>query len=365
VIHQPQDAPGKRGGPSATMADDIPPGPVVPEPDPDGDAAPGASGPGGLDAGPGGGDGPDGGGPGPSGDPHGSPGAPPRSPRAAGEADGAAGPGGAPGPDPDPGVSAVHPRLWQRRVAVLREEGRRRLRWVVAGVVVLVLACVAMLVLHTPLVAVRSTTVSGAEHTGVGAVLAAAGLTGHPPLIDVDPTAAAAAVERLPWVAHAVVVRRWPDAVSVAVTERVPLGAVPLEGGGAALVDATGHVLTWERTAPSGLVLSVPVAPGPPGTVLAGADRPALHVGGALTGALAGRVSSVTAGADGTVALGLGRGLTAELGTPADLGAKLDAVASVLAGADPRGPAVIDVTIPDQPTVGPPPPAPRTRPGAR
>jgi cell division protein FtsQ len=333
-------------GSGAVVPDDVPPGPVAPDPDSQGRED--APGPAGLGHGPGTGEGRAGGGPVPTADP-----------------DGPARPDRAPGPDPDPGGSAVHPRLWQRRVAVLREQGRRRLRWVVAGVVVLVLACVAMLVLHTPLVAVRSTSVSGAGHTGVGAVLAAAGLTGHPPLIDVDPPAAAAAVERLPWVAHAVVVRRWPDAVSVTVTERVPLGAVPLEGGGVALVDATGHVLAWERSAPAGLVLSVPVAPGPPGTVLAPADRPALHVGAALTGSLAGRVSSVTAGANGTVVLGLGRGLTAELGTPADLGAKLDAVASVLAEADPRGPALIDVTIPDQPTVGPPPPAPRARPGGR
>ena len=40
-----------------------------------------------------------------------------------------------PGQEPS---SEVHPRVWQRRVAVLREQGHRRLRWVVGGVVVLV-----------------------------------------------------------------------------------------------------------------------------------------------------------------------------------------------------------------------------------
>ena len=71
----------------------------------------------------------------------------------------------APGPrlPPGPGADAVvHPRVWQRRVAVLRDQGRRRLRWVVAGVAALVALCVALLALHTPLLALRHATVVGA-----------------------------------------------------------------------------------------------------------------------------------------------------------------------------------------------------------
>ena len=41
------------------------------------------------------------------------------------------------------------------------------------------------------------------------------------------------------------------------------------------------------------------------------------------------------------------------LGSTAGLEAKLTALASVLAGAHVSGPAVIDVTVPDEPTVGP------------
>jgi cell division protein FtsQ len=228
---------------------------------------------------------------------------------------------------------------------------------VVAAVAVLLALVVALLALHTPLVAVRHTTVVGASHTGTAAVLEAAGLTGNPPLIDVNPTAAATRVEALPWVAHAVVARHWPDAVTVTVTERVPLGALARPGGGVALVDRTGRVLAWEADAP-GLVLSLPVPPGRPGSVLPRVDRPALAVGVALTGPLAGRVSDVGVAADGSVTLDLGRGLTALLGPPNDIPAKLAALASVLDEAHPRGPAQIDLTIPDQPTVGPPPVAP-------
>jgi cell division protein FtsQ len=253
-------------------------------------------------------------------------------------------------------ASVVHPRVWQRRVGVLRDQARRRLRWVVGGVAVLVAVCVALLTLHTPLLALRHATVVGAPHTGAQAVLQAAGLEGDPPLIDVDPKSVAARVESLPWVAHAVVVRHWPDSVTILVTERVPLGSVARPGGGVALVDASGRVLAWQATT-AGLVLVAPVTPGRPGTVLPAAARPALAVASALPTTLAGRVQRVTANSLGMVTLGLGKGVSAALGSTQDLAAKLVAVASVLAGVHVRGPAVIDVTVPDEPTVGPPSPA--------
>ena len=52
----------------------------------------------------------------------------------------------------------------------------------------------------------------------------------------------------------------------------------------------------------------------------------------------------------------LGGGITAVLGSTTDLQAKLIALASVLAGAHVSAPAVIDVTVPDEPTVAAPPP---------
>jgi cell division protein FtsQ len=256
--------------------------------------------------------------------------------------------------------TVVHPRLWQRRMAVLRDQGRRRLRWIVGGVAVLLAACVAVLALHTPLLALRHTTVLGATHTGTEAVLQAAGLVDDPPLIDVDPRATALRVERLPWVAHAVVVREWPDSVKITVTERVALGSVARPGGGVALVDATGRVLAWEDGAAPGLVLAGPVTPGRPGTVLPSAARPALAVASALTPTLAARVVEVAVDTHGMVTLDLGARLSARLGSTQDLQAKLVAVASVLAGAHVSSPAMIDVTIPDEPTVGPPPAVART-----
>ena len=258
------------------------------------------------------------------------------------------------GAPPEP---AVHPRLWQRRVAVLRDQSRRRLRWVVAGVVVLGALLSALLTLHTPLLAVRHATVEGAAHSGTPAVLRAAGLTSDPPLIDVDPRATAAKVERLPWVDRAVVVRHWPDSVTIRVTERVPVGAFARPGGAVAVVDDTGRVLAWEPGPAAGPALAGPEPPGAPGSVVAPADRPAVTVASELPAPLAARVGAVTVNAAGAVTLSLGGGVRGVLGDTASLHQKLLSLASVLAATRVRGPAVIDVSVPDQPTVGPPGPA--------
>jgi cell division protein FtsQ len=225
----------------------------------------------------------------------------------------------------------------------------------VAGVSVLAAACVALLVLHTPLLAVRHATVQGATHTGAAAVLDAAGLADSPPLIDVNPKTAAAQVERLPWVKRAVVVRRWPDSVVVRVTERVPVGAFALAGGQVALVDATGRVLAWEPGPATGPTLGGPVAPGRPGTDIAAADHPALEVAALLPASIAGDVATVSVDHSGALTLTLAGRVTAVLGDDVELPAKLVSLASVLEDTHVTRGTQIDVTVPGEPVVGPQP----------
>ncbi|HXX91965.1 MAG TPA: FtsQ-type POTRA domain-containing protein [Acidimicrobiales bacterium] len=237
-------------------------------------------------------------------------------------------------------------------MAVTRARGRRRLRVAIAVATTVALAAGTVALLFSGLFSARHVTVRGSLHTPAPVVLATAGLDASPPLVEVDPGAAAARLERLPWVARATVVRRWPDSVTVTVVERVPVAAVDRRGG-VALVDASGRVLAWPAAAPAGLpLLAAPVGVGRPGSTLGAGARPGLTVAAALPPALARRVQGVDVGRDGTVTLDLGSGLRAELGAPSTLGAKLEALASVLAGAQPHGPALIDVTVPDEPLVG-------------
>ena len=86
-------------------------------------------------------------------------------------------------------------------------------------------------------------------------------------------------------------------------------------------------------------------------------------VGAALPDAVVGRVQALSLGPTGTVVLSLSGRLTVDLGTDSQLGAKLASLSAVLEEARPAGPAVIDLTIPDQPTVGPPPPPAAGSPG--
>lgn len=247
----------------------------------------------------------------------------------------------------------MDPRIGRRRAQVTRARGRRRLRVVLAAVGLVVVGVGALVVLHSSLFSARHVTVVGAGQTGRGAVLRAAGLRGTPPLIDVDSGAAAARVEALPWVGVATVERHWPDSVVVRVTERVPVAVVSAEHA-FFLVDVTGRVLERTALAPPGVpLLSSPAHAGAPGTTLGPAARPGLVVAAAAARALPGRVAGVTVGARGTVTLDLGKGLRAVLGPASDVGSKLAALASVLAGTAPNCPELIDVSVPGEPTVTP------------
>ena len=96
-------------------------------------------------------------------------------------------------------------------------------------------------------------TVAGPHpNTATAAIEAAAGLGGHPPLINVDPGPVAARVEQLPYIAAAQVHRHWPDGVQITVTERVP--ALQMAGPGRSGRSSTPGAAPWasSRRGPPG-----------------------------------------------------------------------------------------------------------------
>ena len=136
----------------------------------------------------------------------------------------------------------------------------------------------------------------GSVHTPAAEIVAVAGLSHDPPMLDVDPGAAAARLEQLPWVSTATVSRQWPDGVRITVVERTPVAAVhtapPAQPW--ALVDRTGRVLGDVAAPPAGLVqLVVPVVPGLPGRDLAAAAAPGLRVAATLPRAFSAQVTQV------------------------------------------------------------------------
>lgn len=249
---------------------------------------------------------------------------------------------------------AAHPKVVARRRSVRRRHSRRR-TLVLAALAVLSLGAAALWPLaHSRFLSARALAVTGNKETPTAAVLRAAGLSTHPPLIDVHGAAAARAVEALPFVLHATVTPHWPDGVTVAVTERTPV-AVAAEGSRWAVLDRTGRVLALEPSPPAGLVHLVSIgSPGAPGTTLAG-GRASLTVAASLPAAFAAMVTAVSPSPGGGVDLALDDGVGVVLGTPTDLPAKFEDVASILAGAALAPGSVIDVSVPPSPAVAPPP----------
>lgn len=255
-------------------------------------------------------------------------------------------------PQPTPGGRLrMDPRIRERRVAVKRNEGRRRLR------VLLVLGGLAMAigaaygVTRSPILDVDRVLVKGATFTASEEINRAGGLVGRPQLADVEPAEVALDIERLPWVEQATVVRHWPSTVEVQIVERMALATIAAEGGGWALVDRTGRVLAVQEAAPQELAQVIAPAAPAPGRQVHSAAQAGLSVVEALPAALSQSLETVTVAEDDTILLGLKSTPTVMFGPAEQVRPKLVALSTLLARVDLRGVKGIDVRVPTAPVV--------------
>jgi cell division protein FtsQ len=252
----------------------------------------------------------------------------------------------------------IDPRIRERRNAVARHRGRRRLR-ALAAVGAVVLGLVLLDVgLHSSLLSVTHIGVQGTHEEPVAAVVKAAGVARHRPLFGLDEAAVEADVDALPWIASSRVQRHWPHTIVVTVTERVPVAQVAVAGGHWAEVDGSGRVLAVGETRHTGLPRLAVAAPTAAvlnaGTRLPAADRPALAAAAALPDLPPQRlneVEAVTVKAGTGVDLTLSDGATVLLGPPTDLSTKLAALATVVSEVDMSGVRTIDLRVPGQPAL--------------
>jgi cell division protein FtsQ len=245
----------------------------------------------------------------------------------------------------------MDPRIRERRVAVARDAGRRRLRIlaIVGGAFGLVAGAYG--ITRTPLFDVDHVRVEGAAQTGTPQLLEASGLAGHPQLADVKPPAVVAKLERLPWVQEAQVVRHWPGTVEVKVVERIPMATLPAAGGGWALVDDTGRVLGVTPTPLDGLVQLASAPAPPPGDEVPPATLGGLTLLDALPPSLSERVNGLTIADDGVIdvhAVGLP---VIHFGPPTSVRAKLVALTTLVARTNLKGATAIDVRVPTAPVL--------------
>ncbi|MGH9114021.1 MAG: cell division protein FtsQ/DivIB [Acidimicrobiales bacterium] len=242
----------------------------------------------------------------------------------------------------------VDPRMRSRRIAVQRDQGRRRLKrftLVLAGVAVVLSAYAAT---QTPLLDVDRLVIEGAARTDVGDVRSAARIELGDPMIGVDTGRAAARTEELPWVEHAEVVRRWPGTVEVRVTERSPAAVVEVAEGRFALVDREGRVLEVTTRPPAGL----PALTGDPGAIAEGGElgadaRAALDLLAAVGERLPGVVVAVSTDLDAELA----GGGAVRFGSTEQLDAKVVAVSTVLGDVDMACLKLLDVRVPGSPAL--------------
>ena len=128
------------------------------------------------------------------------------------------------------GTVAVDPRMRARRIAVIRAEGRRRLRVLAVVLGLVLLAVAAWGISRTPLLDVDRITVTGTGPANRAEVLESSNVSVGLPMLFLDIDEAQRSVESLPWVRSAQVWRDWPATVRITVEPRVPAAVVPCLG---------------------------------------------------------------------------------------------------------------------------------------
>lgn len=215
--------------------------------------------------------------------------------------------------------------------------------FVLAGVAIV--AGVAYTLLGNRLLVVRSVAVTGTQLVSPAQVLAAADVPDGTPLLSVDAGAVTRRVEAIRDVATATVSKGWPDHLVIAVTERVPVMALRMAGGGYDQVDSSGVIVRWAEARPAALPLLVSSVPG---GALRGSPAVTAAAGvlGELASWLAGQVAELRPAAAGAgpeqVTLSLRDGKTVQWGSAGNAAQKNRELAALLPG----GARDIDVSAP-------------------
>jgi cell division protein FtsQ len=249
-------------------------------------------------------------------------------------------------------TARIDPRFRERRVAVVRAQGRRRLRVLVAAATAIGVAVAAWLAVTSTLLDVDRIVVRGTAAVPDDVVRSAAGVEPGDALLLVDLGAVEQRVEAVPAVLDARAQRDLPDGLRIAVVEREPTAWANRGDGTVAIFDATGRVIA---EAPADAHPPLPEIGGLPrlpaaGRTSAGAAT-ATGVLADLPAELRARVvTTVVFG--GVVTLGLDDGVEVRLGPPRSVAAKARTAVAVLAALGGTPVAYVDVRVPSAPVTG-------------
>lgn len=221
-----------------------------------------------------------------------------------------------------PRVVPAGPRLAAR--AAQERRGRRSVllrRTGIAAAVLLPLLLLGWVVLASSLLAVDKVVVTGAVRLSEAEVIEAAGVRPGTPLARVDTGSVQRRVGALGAVRSVTVSRRWPDAVTVVVVERVPVVAVP-HGRSLQLLDISGVQIAEVARIPRGVYRLETTSPA--------ATKAALTVLHGLPRGIAGRLGSLRATSPEQVILVLRDGRQILWGGPVEAASKAAAVLALI-----------------------------------
>jgi cell division septal protein FtsQ len=246
----------------------------------------------------------------------------------------------------------MEPRLRDRRIAVRRAAGRRRLRWFVVVGAIAVVIVGALALLGSPLFSVEAdqVRVTGDVYTSPERLQQVIDDLVGTPTLTVDTQAAEEALEAIPWVDEARVRTHFPRGVSIEIRERHPLATYQGHDGQFRVIDRDGRVLDVLQGQPIAYMLIT----GPdPVNLAEGEFAPVGYSAAAelvrnLTPGVRGRVASMSVSADGSdLRLLLLDGPEIRFGAANDLLTKLVRLETVLPTVADQPVTVIDVSTPE------------------
>ncbi|MEN8233525.1 MAG: FtsQ-type POTRA domain-containing protein [Actinomycetota bacterium] len=248
-------------------------------------------------------------------------------------------------------MNTMDRKIAERRHEITEERARGRLRWLLWLVLVTGLIGATVWTFTSPLLAIQTVTVTGAERTNPEATARRLGIVPGIATISTRGGPVEAALLADPWIAVADVVVSWPGTVEIHVIERAPLVVVHTADGEFA-------------TAQDGVFVEVVDGGSIPPRIEAeqvGARRPGERVTDATTLAAIEFVAALPPSLRRTATVNVNgdrlaadvAGFDVVLGRPLEMALKAAAVEALIASDIEEG-SRIDVTAPTRPAVGPP-----------
>ena len=243
----------------------------------------------------------------------------------------------------------IEPRMRERRLAVKRAKGRKRLKWLIALLVLVILAVAVLATFGSSLFAIRAdeVTITGNIYTDPERLQAVVDdLVGTPVLV-ADTRRAELDLEAIPWVEDAKVTTHFPHGVTIEIREREAVATFQGPDSKFRVLDRDGRVLDVIEGYPIAYVLIT--GPDPvdldPSEVAPQGYQGAAELAKNLTGTVRGRVEQLEVTANGSrLVMHLDDGSEVNFGEARDLFTKLVRLETVLAQNPEREPGPIDVS---------------------